>query len=535
VLLERPVGEADPPEAARRVEAVEAVEDARGEEDPAEARAERVEERADRVAHFERSAPPHGGQDPRREDLVTQDRHPRAPERPVAEGVARRFAADDALVAAAVEAPRGPADVERRAEAPGLPRREVGRDGARHPRDDDPHPGRLPIATIGRPQPGAWRSLMRRALSLAAVLGLVAFVAALRADDSKPDDAKPAKLSWNPFAAAKVGDWTAGKMVDGEGVATARMTWTIEKVDGETVTVLRTIEPFEAETEREELTFSRTETPTIRKFLQHPASVKLKGVERKAVETPVGAGEEISFLVEGDGAERKGRLVLAKGVKGMGLVSFSLDPPLGDRVGIEIVGHGSKDKVEWGTRASEVKLAKGTTALTKAKVATARMFVASLKAACMMYEVDTGFFPRGAASVDEKSLLRNDNAALCAALLNRPTIELGGGPNSPYIEWEPGFIGHAKGEAAEPLAAGESDDLQKVEFQKKHGPATKTALVLLDPWKNPFVYREWMSVRARLKDGEKQAHDKNSFDLYSFGPDGKDDKGEGDDVASWRR
>lgn len=53
---------------------------------------------------------------------------------------------------------------------------------------------------------------------------------------------------------------------------------------------------------------------------------------------------------------------------------------------------------------------------------------------------------------------------------------------------------------------------------------------VLDPWGRPLVYvnntdrsapKEWTPVR------------KSSFDLYSFGPDGKDDKGKGDDLTNW--
>ena len=46
---------------------------------------------------------------------------------------------------------------------------------------------------------------------------------------------------------------------------------------------------------------------------------------------------------------------------------------------------------------------------------------------------------------------------------------------------------------------------------------------LLDPWDNPYIY---------LCPGK---HNKDSYDLYSCGPDGEDDLGEDDDIADWKQ
>ncbi len=43
----------------------------------------------------------------------------------------------------------------------------------------------------------------------------------------------------------------------------------------------------------------------------------------------------------------------------------------------------------------------------------------------------------------------------------------------------------------------------------------------LDPWGNPYQYRY------------PGVHRKYKFDLYSFGPNGKDDGGKGDDITNW--
>ena len=48
---------------------------------------------------------------------------------------------------------------------------------------------------------------------------------------------------------------------------------------------------------------------------------------------------------------------------------------------------------------------------------------------------------------------------------------------------------------------------------------------LLDPWGTPYLY---VSVN-----GGSPKHRTRSFDLYSFGPNGKDDEGGGDDISNW--
>ena len=48
---------------------------------------------------------------------------------------------------------------------------------------------------------------------------------------------------------------------------------------------------------------------------------------------------------------------------------------------------------------------------------------------------------------------------------------------------------------------------------------------LMDPWGNPYVY-----VSAN---GGAPEHRPRSFDLYSFGSNGVDDQGAGDDIVNW--
>ena len=48
---------------------------------------------------------------------------------------------------------------------------------------------------------------------------------------------------------------------------------------------------------------------------------------------------------------------------------------------------------------------------------------------------------------------------------------------------------------------------------------------LVDPWGTPYVY---VSMN-----GGSPEHRPRSFDLYSFGPNGVDDQGTGDDIVNW--
>ena len=48
---------------------------------------------------------------------------------------------------------------------------------------------------------------------------------------------------------------------------------------------------------------------------------------------------------------------------------------------------------------------------------------------------------------------------------------------------------------------------------------------LLDPWGNPYVYIS--------SNGGSPQHRPRSYDLFSLGPNGKDDGGAGDDIVNW--
>lgn len=71
--------------------------------------------------------------------------------------------------------------------------------------------------------------------------------------------------------------------------------------------------------------------------------------------------------------------------------------------------------------------------------------------------------------------------------------------------------------------------LQYFEFRK--GDLNEKGEIL-DPWSNPIVYRNHR-VNWPGNQNDPDAHNPQSFDLYSFGPDGEDDKGKKDDVNNW--
>jgi prepilin-type N-terminal cleavage/methylation domain-containing protein len=225
----------------------------------------------------------------------------------------------------------------------------------------------------------------------------------------------------------------------------------------------------------------------------------------------------------------------------------------------------------------------------KAQVGVAKSQIKAIQAALAMYEGDHGRFPRhtarpNATPADGDPCWRDDSPALYMALRNRPTQALGGGQNSPYLDWKgeavgkylktyvdagPGKMGddHSLSDPSgvEALAPQDFDKINTATFQDqfKRGAGTTRYLVLLDPWQNPYHYREWASVRQLAKDGymnnpsitrtivapsaqnsqgqmpvpntKDNIHSPDSYDIWSNGPNGVNEYGApgSDDVTSW--
>ncbi|MGE0713163.1 MAG: prepilin-type N-terminal cleavage/methylation domain-containing protein [Planctomycetota bacterium] len=235
------------------------------------------------------------------------------------------------------------------------------------------------------------------------------------------------------------------------------------------------------------------------------------------------------------------------------------------------------------------------TALSGAKkrtqIAVAKSQITALKAALANYKSDMGRYPRrairptGTANPGDGGWYDDDCIALYAALRNKPTLEVGGGQNSPYVDdWKPEYIGYfssggTSGEPSENAANAmgsngvsgpyvervpETDhgNLLTLAYQKTHKPGSggSQQLIFLDPWGAPYHYREWASVRSNLKDflitnpigrsctadpnaegaviqnPQDRPHNPEGFDIWSNGPNGVNEYGdpESDDVCSWR-
>lgn len=217
--------------------------------------------------------------------------------------------------------------------------------------------------------------------------------------------------------------------------------------------------------------------------------------------------------------------------------------------------------------------------------------IQSIKSALAMYEADAGRFPRrwprpasaGAATNTTAPHWNDDAPALYMALRNRPTLALGGGQNSPYLEWKAEQVGLAA--ASKFMLSGTMLDCS---FPFKHNvnepppvgsvpfdanlpahqglyanstPGTGNYLCFLDPWGNPYHYREWRSLKRTDKDaimsnggitrnvtqpadpvGQSAVptisdglHSPDAYDIWCNGPNGVNEFGtaNSDDVTSW--
>lgn len=213
-------------------------------------------------------------------------------------------------------------------------------------------------------------------------------------------------------------------------------------------------------------------------------------------------------------------------------------------------------------------------AIQKAEVSRAQTQIQSLNAAIAMYRADLRISPKRQEGTTPDELLRDHGPYLYAALMNRPTPTLGGGPNAPYVKGKELSVGVITDrgvlEAAPMGSDGETfarvlnaDELTRSvlpEFQKAHGPDSAEPLVFLDPWGNPFHCRIWTGVRGSLqtqlvrtpaqRSGFELAqhvsgpapisgtvpdhpHTVGEIDIWSNGPNGINEYGAGDDVRSW--
>ncbi len=216
----------------------------------------------------------------------------------------------------------------------------------------------------------------------------------------------------------------------------------------------------------------------------------------------------------------------------------------------------------------------------RSQVAACRAHLRAIQIALSAYEADHGKYPRltGRTGTDP---WQDDAPALYAGLMNRPTRDLGGGANSPYLtDWKAENVGFLQRAFLQPDNMGNDgsningsgvtfldptqyDMIRDPTFQQTNNALSAAPLALLDPWGNPIHFREWASLRNSVKDGfssspasrtitppSEQAqqgsppvagpvldrpHASETFDIWSNGPNGINEFGDpdSDDVSSW--
>lgn len=223
----------------------------------------------------------------------------------------------------------------------------------------------------------------------------------------------------------------------------------------------------------------------------------------------------------------------------------------------------------------------------RASTGVAKSQIQAIKSALAMYESDHGKFPRrlartgvAAGTASGTNAWADDAPALYIALRNKPTRALGGGQNSPYLEWKADAVGivevarfsdpqmHNNAVTAagvEKIPANEVDRLNDPVYQQSFvPPGAPRNLAFLDPWGNPYHYREWRSCKQSEKDTaissggftrvpvappadaatgppvvggtiKDQIHAPDRYDIWSNGPNGVNEYGftGSDDVTSW--
>lgn len=194
-----------------------------------------------------------------------------------------------------------------------------------------------------------------------------------------------------------------------------------------------------------------------------------------------------------------------------------------------------------------------------------------LESALSMYDADTRRLPRIAPRT-APGVFRDDGPALTAALHNAPLESLGGGPSAPYLRGtiklgvvldrtrlEPDTMGQDGVLGVVELSEADMQRAATAEFQTAHGPRSAEPLVFVDYWGAPIHYREWASVPSAvtgpltstpvLRSGFSLPPGSGEdppvagpvpdvpygrYQLWSNGPNGINEFGAGDDVASWK-
>ncbi|MCZ6794643.1 MAG: prepilin-type N-terminal cleavage/methylation domain-containing protein [Planctomycetota bacterium] len=139
----------------------------------------------------------------------------------------------------------------------------------------------------------------------------------------------------------------------------------------------------------------------------------------------------------------------------------------------------------------------------------AKTEVDTMRQAVGRYELDEGILPAFGKLADEET---NYFPILFTALMDSPEPEGKGGRSAPYIDRI----------EEEKIVVKDGSDYRKATRKERYDHTVDK--YLLDPWDNPYIYR----CNKGLKPQDWMVN-RDSFDLYSTGPNGSDETILGDE------
>jgi hypothetical protein len=180
---------------------------------------------------------------------------------------------------------------------------------------------------------------------------------------------EPPRLPFNPFAASSDGDWSTYIVSIGSGTETLSrqvVTWRVVSAgDDGVVSRVDTRTYKEHEAQGTPVKFARREPPSVEAFFRIPVPTTGVGDVVVSDDQRVAAGrsfacQRLTFEAMARGRRAEAIVWLAREVRGSGLVAARIEVR-GEGSGVttiqyELVGFGTKDKVELGRKGQEVDL-----------------------------------------------------------------------------------------------------------------------------------------------------------------------------------
>lgn len=148
--------------------------------------------------------------------------------------------------------------------------------------------------------------------------------------------------------------------------------------------------------------------------------------------------------------------------------------------------------------------------------AQARTDIETIQTGLKAYESDTGTYPGWNVDPDPDT---NSFPDVFERLCGEKPPEGRGGRNAPYAELKIDKLVVEDPDEPSGWRTATKDERYEPDVEKFY----------MDPWENPYVYREWNSKEAR----EDYMINRDSFDLYSIGPNEIDQSKYGDVGEEW--